>query len=89
MLVKNRIFIRVHILAKRITSPQRFPYRGVVLQVVRPQRLLDVLTRFLRVIERHLTKDMMADVRVRDVVERMVEQPAEGAVDSAKSPAEP
>ena len=50
------------------------------LEVVGAQGLLDVLGGLLGVVKGHFGEDVVADVGVGDVVEGMVEEPAEGAV---------
>lgn len=62
---------------------------GLTRTLVRKERIKEEIFLCLSVVEGHLGKQVVADMRVCDVVQRAVQQPAEGAVHCAQRTSEP
>lgn len=89
VLVPDDVTVVLNKLALIPRSPQSLGNRSVVLQVVGTQDLLNVNSGLLSVVEGHLGEEVVADVSVHNVVQSVIQQRAEGAVDSAQSTAQP
>jgi hypothetical protein len=88
-LVEDDVAFILNELAVGERSPQGTSNGGLVLQVVRAKDLADLLGSLLSMVEGHLGEQMVAHMRVNDVVEGVIQEGAEGSVDSAESTAQP
>lgn len=89
ILVEDDVAIVFHISATCERSPQSMGDGSIVLQIVRTQNLLDVNGGFLCMVERHLGEDVVTDVSVCDVVESVIQDSTERAINSAQCATQP
>ena len=89
ILVEHHVALVLDELAGAVGPPQGAQDGGVVLKMVGPQHALHVLGGLLRVVEGHLGEQVVAHVSVGDVVQRAVQQEAEGPVHCAQGTAQP